>query len=80
MKTLTRLADLLPHVTHLGIACPRCDRRGRVSVARLVEQHGVGAGLRDAIGAINADCPKVTAQGVMDRCEVYFPGLDRLLR
>ncbi len=80
MKTLTALSDLRPHVTHPDIACSRFDRRGRTSVARLVEQHGAGAALREVIGRINADCPKVAAQGVMDRCDVHFPGLDRLLR
>jgi hypothetical protein len=52
------LADLRPEVTHLDVACSRCDRRGRLSVARLVEQHGAGATIRDAVAGINADCPR----------------------
>jgi len=34
------LGDLAGKVTTLEIACRRCDRRGRLSVARLIEQHG----------------------------------------
>jgi hypothetical protein len=46
----------------------------------LIEQHGPGATIRDAVAGINADCPKRETQGVMERCDVYFPGLGGLLR
>jgi len=79
VKTQNTLADLRPEVTHLDVACSRCDRRGRVSVARLIEQHGPGATLRDAMTGINADCPAREAHGVMERCDIYFPELCKML-
>jgi hypothetical protein len=36
--------------------------------------------LRDAVAGINADCPKREAHGVMEVCDIYFPGLAQLLR
>ena len=38
--TLGEVADRLPM---LDVACSKCDRRGRLNVAKLVEQHGASA-------------------------------------
>jgi hypothetical protein len=80
MKTQNALSDLRPDVAHLDVACSRCDRRGRLSVARLIAEHGAGATLRDAVAGINADCPNREAHGVMQQCDHFFPGLGGLLR
>jgi hypothetical protein len=42
MKNQNTLADLRPDVMHLDVACSRCDRRGRSSVARLANSAGQG--------------------------------------
>jgi hypothetical protein len=80
MKTQNTLADLRPDVSHMDVACSRCDRHGRLNVARLIAEHGAGATLRDAVSGINPDCPNREAHGVMQQCDVYFPGLGSLLR
>ena len=80
MRTQNSLSDLRLDVRNLDVACSRCPRRGRMSVARLVEQFGEGATLRDAVAGINADCPNRESHGVMERCDVFFPGLAGLLR
>ena len=80
VKTQYTLADLQPWVSHLDVACSRCDRRGRLNVAKLIGQHGAGATLRDAVSDINADCPRRDVHTVMERCDIYFPGLCVLLR
>jgi len=79
VKTQNTLADLRPEVLHLDVACSRCDRRGRLGVARLIDQHGPDATLRGAVAGINADCPNREAHGVMEQCDIYFPGLGELL-
>ena len=79
MKTQNTLANLRSEVTRLDVACSRCDRRGRLDVARLIEQHGSGATLRDAVAGINAQCPNREAHGVMEPCDIYFPGLGEML-
>jgi hypothetical protein len=47
----------------IGFYTDRCGR-----------QHGQGATLRDAVAGINADCPAREGHGVMERCDIYFPG------
>jgi hypothetical protein len=62
------LSDILDAA--LGVACEPCARRGRYSVARLIEKHG-DAPLTDLLAEI-ADCQKAKAQGVHDRCKARF--------
>ena len=38
------LGELQGKLTMLDIACHRCERRGRVSLARLIEEHGADTG------------------------------------
>lgn len=78
--TLQTLSDLAPEVTHLPIACSRCPRSGSLSVARMVRQHGADATIRSAISDINADCPQRDAHALMERCDLYTPGMAQLLR
>jgi len=39
------LADLQGKLDLLKIKCHRCDRRGRLSLERLIAEHGAGIGL-----------------------------------
>jgi hypothetical protein len=43
------LGDIAGKLQMLDVACSRCERRGRLSVAKLIERHGAGAGLPQAI-------------------------------
>ena len=79
MKTVFTLADLRPDVTRLPIACSRCDRRGRLSVLRLLAEHGPGTPIWKAVDGLSADCPRREASSIMERCDVYFPGLAGLV-
>jgi hypothetical protein len=47
-----------------------CGRRGRYSVARLMEQHG-DARLPELLDVL-ADCPKAKAASVYDRCKAVY--------
>lgn len=80
MKTLSTLSDLRPEVTHLEVACTRCDRRGRLSIRRLIAEHGAETSIHAATEGINADCARRDEHALRDRCDVYFPGLAGLLR
>ena len=44
------LGELQGKLDLLDIACHRCERRGRVSLSRLIEEHGADAGLPDPRG------------------------------
>jgi hypothetical protein len=62
----------------LDVACSRCERRGRLSVAKLIERHGAGAGLPDLRQTIAGDCPHVGTASIHDRCGVHYPQLPGL--
>lgn len=79
MKTQYTLSDLAPEVIHLPIACSRCPRAGSLSVARLIRDHGLEATIRDSVAGLNSDCPK-REETIMERCDVFFPGLEGMLR
>ena len=40
------LADLPPHLTPVEVRCRRCDRHGRLRLARLIAEPGPDAGGR----------------------------------
>lgn len=57
----------------LTIACEPCGRRGRYSIAKLIERHG-DAKLIDLRLTI-ANCPKAQSFNFYDRCKVRYEGL-----
>jgi hypothetical protein len=65
------LSDVLSPT--LSIVCEPCNRHGRYSVARLLEEHG-DAKLTDLLQAL-ADCPKARSASIYDRCKVVYEGL-----
>jgi hypothetical protein len=56
----------------LSIVCEPCGRRGRYSVAKLIEEHG-DAKLTDLLRAL-ANCPKAQSASVYDRCKAVYDG------
>jgi len=76
MPTLHQLGRLTPT---LDVACGRCPRRGRLSLARLIREHGPETTLHESTADLGADCPNREAWRIQDRCDVYFPELPRLL-
>ena len=71
------LGDLAGTITMLEVACRRCERRGRLRVARLIEQHG-DMRLPELRYILASDCPRAAAASISERCDVYYPQLDRL--
>jgi len=57
-------------VPTLSIECEPCGRRGRYSVAKLMEQHG-DTRLPDLLYVL-ADCPKARSLSIHDRCKVRY--------
>lgn len=72
------LGDIAGRLTMLDVACSRCERRGRLSVARLIEQHGADTGLPELRGILAGDCPRAGAVSTYEQCKVSFPQLSRL--
>jgi hypothetical protein len=70
--TLRELAGRLPM---LEVACSRCERRGWLNVAGLIERHGADARLPDLREILAGDCPRSSAVAIHERCGVYYPQL-----
>jgi len=68
MRDYLTLADLC--LPTLSIECEPCGRRGRYSVARLIEQYG-DVKLPD-LRHVLANCPKERSQSIHDRCRVRY--------
>ena len=69
------VGELQGKVTMLDVACHRCERRGRVSLARLIEEHGANMGLPDLWESLAGDCPNAHTNS---RCAIYYPQLPAL--
>jgi len=65
------LAELLGKLDLLEIKCHRCDRHGRVNLARLIDEHGADTGLPDLPEILAGDSPRVRAALFDDRCASY---------
>ena len=62
----------------LDIRCERCARDGRLSVARLVEEHGADAPVRRAMQDLIGECPNREHSELQSRCDPYCPTLAEL--
>lgn len=76
--TTISLADVAARTEVLAVACNRCERRGRLSVARLVNQHGGTMPMRALLRFLTQDCCRHGAIGVNDHCGACFPELPTL--
>ena len=62
----------------LRVECTRCDRKGRYSVAKLIEKHGRKGNLMVWREMLNADCPRRDAR-INDRCDLVCPDLPKVI-
>ena len=74
MRQSVRLGDV-EHLVHLEIACRRCDRHGRMRIAKLIAEHGAEIGLPDVAVRLATGCPNARAADPAMRCFVCFPQL-----
>jgi hypothetical protein len=61
----------------LAVACSKCERRGRLRIARLIAEHG--AGECDLRRLVAHDCPRMRdpSVSIYERCGVHFPELPK---
>ena len=72
------LSELHGKLDLLEIKCHRCERHGRVSLARLIEEHGADTGLPDLLENLAGDCPNARTAALNSRCAIYHPQLSAL--
>jgi hypothetical protein len=74
------LAEIAARISMLEVACNRCDRRGRLSIRRLLEEYGDIPG-PELLERLSADCPRRQAMQrgqLADVCGAYHPQLPNL--
>jgi hypothetical protein len=74
-KDYIALADLIGRAEMLELRCGRCERRGRLSVARLARDYAPETPLRTIMRAQIGDCPNLNSQQDRERCDPYSPTL-----
>jgi hypothetical protein len=72
------LGELQGKLTMLEIKCHRCDRHGRVSVERLIGEHGADTALPDLWQTLAGDCANSCSTALHNRCAIYYPQLPAL--
>ena len=74
MSESLTLTDMARSHRLLKIRCERCDRRGKLSLPKLMAEHGPSRRLPDLAAALSKDCT-VAAHTTYDRCQIVFPQL-----
>lgn len=69
--TLGQIAARLPA---LEVACNRCDRRGRIRIARLMAEYGADLPTPELRHVVAVDCPRMIAVQLHEVCGMHFPG------
>jgi hypothetical protein len=74
------LGELVGRIDRLEVRCSRCDRYGRLRLARLIAEHGADLDLGRLRCWLAGDCPGAAAAHWHERCDVYLPQLSALVR
>ena len=78
MRTYLTFGDIEEKLDVLGVECSKCPRKGRYSVARLIEKYGRSGNMMKWKEQLNGDCPKRDAR-LYERCDLMCPDLPKVL-
>jgi len=59
----------IPGVVMLEVTCRRCERRGRLSLKRLLAEHGSDMDLPTLGTVLAGDCPDARSVSIYDGCD-----------
>jgi hypothetical protein len=65
------LGEVAQRTEVLDIRCGRCERHGRLNVARLLAEHGPHAPIAAVMRTQVVDCPKRDDAQIQNRCDPY---------
>ena len=71
--------DIEGKLDTLRVECTKCLRKGRYSVAKLIEKHGRKGNVMKWREQLNGDCPKRDAHSLNERCDVVCSDLPKVL-
>jgi hypothetical protein len=63
----------------LRVECTRCNRKGRYSVAKLIEKYGQRGNMMKWKEQLNGDCPKRDVHALRGRCHLVCWDLPKVL-
>lgn len=69
------LGQVADRIVMLDVVCAQCSRRGCLSTARLVREHGRRVTMPDILRALTADCDRRQSGSFYRTCGAYFPQL-----
>jgi hypothetical protein len=69
------LDEIAARTAMLDVACNCCSRRGRLSMARLLAEHGEATPGTVVLAQLIATCREVKSGQLYDRCGAHFPQL-----
>src|SRR3984957_4576942 len=69
------LGDVAQHLASADVSCNFCERRGKVSIARLMSEHGPEMPIPTLLRMLSADCPRRLAAQIVEPCGVHLPAL-----
>lgn len=60
----------------VSLECTKCDRAGKLSKARLIQQYGPQMGLVNLLNTLTMDCPKAKRDFQhLTHCGAFYPDL-----
>jgi hypothetical protein len=78
-RSYRTFGDIEGKLEVLRVECTRCVRKGRYSVAKLIEKHGRRGNLTKWGSDLKGDCPKRNLHALHERCDVICPDLSKVL-
>jgi hypothetical protein len=78
-RTYFTFGDIEGKLDVLRVEFTKCDRKGRYSVAKLIEKHGRRGNMMKWKEQLNGDCPRRDAHSLHERCDVLCPDLSKVL-
>jgi hypothetical protein len=72
-RTYLIFGDIEGKLDVLRVECTKCDRKGRYSVAKLIEKHGRKGNMMKWREMLSTDCPKRDATGLHNRSDLSRP-------
>jgi hypothetical protein len=78
MRTYLTFGDIEGKLDVFRVEFSKCPRKGRYSVARLIEKYGRLANMIKWKEQLNGDCPKRDAR-LYERCDLICPDLPKVL-
>ena len=77
-RTYLIFGDIERKLDVLHVECTKCDRKGRYSVAILIDKYGRTGDVMKWKEQLNGDCPKRDGR-LNDRCDLVMPDLPKVL-